>query len=408
MTQAELTEYSLGKNLDSLVNLDPRGYGVCRILYDAARKKSGGPLATQAARSLLSALTGGGVVFIITGFVLPPYNRAETDGPVGAAALARSLILTRNVKPVFVVPGEAVPAMRKLCAVMGFHVYDSFDALRSMPLSAAIVEFTKSSAGAADAAGALCRDAEKAGCFPKYCIAVEAPGANKKGVYHNAGGLDVSDLEAKSDVLFTHLQKKGVPALAIGDLGNECGMGLLSPHLERWVPYAGTGKCSCGCGGGIAAASSADILVTATVSNWGAYALCAALAYLAGSHEALYGPELEERALTAAAEYGLIDMYGWQVPSVDGMSLVKNKALITLINECVLSAAAFRETCKTWFDKTIELGYFDKLRRSAPAAKPGEKTARTTQAGKRPDGETGPAGGGREKPGRKKPAGKAR
>jgi hypothetical protein len=361
MTQAELTEYNLGKNLDSLINLDPRGYGVCRILYDAAGKKSGGPLTTVAARSLFSVLKDGDTVFIITGFVLPRYHKAETDGPVGAAALARSLILTRNVKPVFVVPAEAVPAMRKLCAVMGFHVYDSFDALRSMPLSAGIVEFTKSSAAAAEAAEALCRDAEKAGCFPAYCVAIEAPGANKKGVYHNAAGLDVSDLEAKSDVLFNHLRKKGIPGLAIGDLGNECGMGFLSPYLERRVPYAGPGKCSCGCGGGIAAASSADVLLTATVSNWGAYALCAALAYLADNHEALYRPELEERALTAAAEYGLIDMYGWQVPNVDGMNLTKNKALITLMNECVLSVDALKETCKTWFDKTIELGYFDSL-----------------------------------------------
>ncbi|MDR2048892.1 MAG: DUF4392 domain-containing protein [Treponema sp.] len=381
MTQAELTEYNLGKNLDSLINLDPRGYGVCRILYDEACKKSGGPLTTQAARSLLSVLKDGDTVFIITGFVLPPYLKAETDGPVGAAALARSLIITRNVKPVFVLPGEAVPAMRKLCAVMGFHLYDSPDMLRS-PLSAGIVEFTKSAAGAAEAAEALCRDAKKSGCFPKYCIAVEAPGANKKGVYHNAAGFDVSDLEAKSDVLFSHLRKKGVPALAIGDLGNECGMALLSPHLERRVPCAGPGKCSCGCGGGIAAASSADVLVTATVSNWGAYALCAALAHLAKNHEALYPADLEERALTAACEYGLIDMYGWQIPSVDGMNLVKNKALITLMNECVLSADALKETCKTWFDKTIELGYFDNLvfqpkkpeRTKPERAKPAGKT----------------------------------
>ena len=371
MTQAELTEYNLGKNLDSLVNLDLRGYGVCRILYDEACKKSGGPLTTQAARKLLSVLKDGDTVFIITGFVLPPYRKAETDGPVGAAALARSLIITRNVKPVFVLPGEAVPAMRKLCAVMGFHLYDSLDTLRSMPLSAGIVEFTKSASGAAEAAEALCRDAKKSGCFPKCCIAVEAPGANKKGVYHNAAGLDVSDLEAKSDVLFSLLRKKGVPAFAIGDLGNECGMGLLMSHLERRVPYAGPGRCSCGCGGGIAAASSADVLVTATVSNWGAYALCAALAHLAKNHEALYPADLEERALTAAGEYGLIDMYGWQIPSVDGMNLVKNKALITLMNECVLSADALKETCKTWFDKTIELGYFDNL--VFPAKKPAGK-----------------------------------
>ncbi|UKI23993.1 MAG: hypothetical protein L6V88_06805 [Anaerotruncus sp.] len=31
LTKSELTEYNVGCNLDSLMNLDPRGYGVCRI-----------------------------------------------------------------------------------------------------------------------------------------------------------------------------------------------------------------------------------------------------------------------------------------------------------------------------------------------------------------------------------------
>ena len=41
MTQKELTDLNIGENLDTLANLDPRGYGVCRILYadDNARRK---------------------------------------------------------------------------------------------------------------------------------------------------------------------------------------------------------------------------------------------------------------------------------------------------------------------------------------------------------------------------------
>ena len=45
MTQYELTKYNIGEDLDSLMNLDPRGYGVCRILYPAAREKCGKALA---------------------------------------------------------------------------------------------------------------------------------------------------------------------------------------------------------------------------------------------------------------------------------------------------------------------------------------------------------------------------
>ena len=38
MNKTELTKLNVGYNLDWLMNLDPRGYGVCRILYDGAIK----------------------------------------------------------------------------------------------------------------------------------------------------------------------------------------------------------------------------------------------------------------------------------------------------------------------------------------------------------------------------------
>ena len=50
MTQRELTLHNLGQSLDDLANLDPRGYGVCKILYDASRKYTGSPTSMNAAR----------------------------------------------------------------------------------------------------------------------------------------------------------------------------------------------------------------------------------------------------------------------------------------------------------------------------------------------------------------------
>ena len=41
MTKEELTLLNIGDDLDTLMNLDPRGYGVCRILYDRARRFHG-------------------------------------------------------------------------------------------------------------------------------------------------------------------------------------------------------------------------------------------------------------------------------------------------------------------------------------------------------------------------------
>ena len=43
MTNEELTIYNMGENLDTLMNLDPRGYGVCRILYASSRAYTGEP-----------------------------------------------------------------------------------------------------------------------------------------------------------------------------------------------------------------------------------------------------------------------------------------------------------------------------------------------------------------------------
>jgi hypothetical protein len=294
------------------------------------------------------------LVYIITGFVLHPYNRAETDGPPGALALARALVRGFDAKPLFICPGEAAAALEKLIETAGLPYRTDVEELKNSPPGVGIYTFTKDPLEAATEAEKLLARGK-----PSYVIAIEAPGANDRGVYHNALGRDVSALEAKSDILFAALQKAGTPSLAIGDLGNECGMGALGDALTRYVPYAAPGGCSCGCGGGIAAATAADAVVTATVSNWAAYGITAALAYLLGKPDLLHTPELEDRLLAAAAENGLVDMYGEAIPAVDGLNSGIIKSIITLMAECVINARAHEEKCKTWFAKTIALGFFE-------------------------------------------------
>lgn len=50
MTRDELEKRNIGENLDALMNLDPRGYGVCRILYAGSRAYTGEPLTMHAAQ----------------------------------------------------------------------------------------------------------------------------------------------------------------------------------------------------------------------------------------------------------------------------------------------------------------------------------------------------------------------
>jgi len=354
MNQEQLTIFNMGENLDNLMNLDPRGYGVCRILYSAAREYTKEPLTTNAAKKLVDTLKEGDLVYIMTGFVLLPFKKAEMDGIVSSMLLARSLVKAFNVKPVIICPEDNMVAVKNLASVVGLHLYDNIDELKEYPISMAAIAFTKDKKQAAKQADEIIAKG-----LPSAVISIECPGANSVGTYHNAVGLDVSSLEAKQDILFTKLQDKGVLNIAIGDLGNEMGMGTIKEHLEEYIPYAAKGKCNCGCNGGIAVATKADNIITATVSDWGCYGLIAAIAYLKKDLEILHTKEMEEEVMVVASRSGMIDMYGWLVPAIDGFGLSMNLSMVNLMRESVSYAIKLKKTCATWFEKVIELGFYE-------------------------------------------------
>lgn len=354
MTQQELTERNVGQNLDDLMNLDPRGYGVCRILYHAAREYTGEPLTTHAAKELIKTIKSGDVVFIITGFVLLPFKKAEMDGIISSVLMARSLVMAFDAKPVIICPTENVEAVRNLAFVVGLHLYEEADDLFQYPISMGIETFTKDKEKAAHRSNALIK-----AYHPKAVISIEAPGANEKGEYHNATGQNVTDLEAKTDVLFNKLRDSGVLNIAIGDLGNEIGMGTIGTHIQQYVPYTGINQCTCGCGGGTLACSKADHIITATVSDWGGYGLMAALAYLKKDKRIFHTAEMEKDAMITAARSGVIDMYGWLIPAIDGIGSTMNLSIVELMRKCATTPLKLASTCAAWFEKVDELGFYE-------------------------------------------------
>ena len=354
MTQKQITELNLGPSLDDLANLDPRGYGVCKILYKASREYAGAPTSMHAAKKLFETVKEGDIVYVMTGFVLRPYKKAEMDGIVSSALLCRALVKAFGAKPVMICPEDNYEAVKKLAPCVGLHLFENVDELMEIPVSMGVMTFTKDASQAEK-----CADAIIAKAPPKAVISIEAPGANKIGVYHNATGLDVTELEAKMDILFEKVQKMGVLNIAIGDLGNEIGMGAISDTLLKYIPYAGEGACRCGCGGGIAVATKADNLITATVSDWGCYAMIASLAYLTRNIDVMHTAELEKETILTASRAGMIDMYGWLIPAIDGFGLEINLPIVSLMRELVSSALSLEETCKTWFEKVEELKYFE-------------------------------------------------
>ena len=206
---------------------------------------------------------------------------------------------------------------------------------------------------------AACCDALLAQGMPAAVISIEAPGANDVGVYHNAGGLDVSALEAKSVVLWEKLRALGVPSVAIGDLGNEIGMGKIADHIRSFVPFTAHGECSCGCKGGILAASTADSIITATCSDWGCYGLMAALAYLLRNIDILHTEEMEAEVMRTAARSGMIDMTGSLLPGIDGFNLKMNVSILSLMRQCTDYALRYSHNSDRWFGPVLAKHFFE-------------------------------------------------
>ena len=354
MDKYKLSVLQAGENLDALMNLDPRGYGVCRALYPISRKLAGsdsltdGPVSIHAAEYLLKHLKPGELCYVMTGFILLPHECPETDGAVSSMVFCR-MLAELGVRPVLVCPEDCREPMGAMAAAAGLHFYDGEDAaekVKKLPASVGFIAFPKEEAAERKIASLLEKE------LPSAAVAVELPGRNEKGVYHNATGLDLTYLEAKTDLLLEALSEKGVPTLAIGDLGNEAGLAPLRPHLFGRIPYTAPGECRCGCGGGIAAKTAADCVLTATTSDWGMMALMAAAALLLEREDLLPDAAVYARVLDAGCRAGLVDMNGWHIPAVDGFGEELLLPVITMMAETCRNILKVRKTgeCGHWFD----------------------------------------------------------
>lgn len=352
MTTSELLQQMVGQNIDDLVNLDLRGYGISRILYAAAKERCGGPLSINGAMQLREKLKSGGTAFILTGFVFLPHEKGELDGLTGSVMLARAMVLAWGVKPVIICEEKIVPAVKNVLRAAGIQPYDSLDELERMPAAAAVMGVSTDPAVAERQTAALL--AKKT---PDYLLAIEKPGRNCKGVYHMGGGADVSHLAAKVDDLFMAYQKQSVPTLAVGDLGNEIGLGSIGQQIRSYIPLGAA--CGCPCGDGICVETCADHLVTASTSDWACYGLTAAMAFLEENTDLIPDRHLEKKVLECANQNDLIDGSGWAIPSIDGVGLHYNMDLVEMLRNCVAYPLKARIQYKTSFERVVQLGYYN-------------------------------------------------
>lgn len=302
-------------------------------LYEAARRAQAGPLAHLAASALLARLDRGSHVFLITGAGMPPWLPAgETDGPLGAASLARALDLAAGAKPVLVVqPNHADPLAAAVTAA-GLAVVDAPD-FRSRTHASLITTIEPGITAGLERARELFAQFE-----PRAVIFIEKIGPNRAGYYHGVLGYGRAPDELANMVPVLDLaQDRRVLTIGIGDGGNEIGFGLIADDVRRIQPYGA--KCQCPCGQGIAAIAATDILVVAAVSNWGAYAIAANLALELRNPEMLHGADDEALMLERCVQAGAADgATGRPTLSVDGVPLEADVAMVTLLRGLITNA----------------------------------------------------------------------
>ena len=344
MSVSEYIQTNFGNALDALVTLDIRAQGVIPQLYREARRIYQQPLALSSAASLVRSVRPGSTVLLCTGFCCPPEGLAETDGPIGAVLLARTLELALGCHPVLLSEEELLEPLGKMSLCVGLHPYIGDTQRRLAEHSTRVLSFTKDPDLAREDASKLLRKWD-----PAAIVSVERPGRNRRGIYHMGNGIDVSEYAAKIDEVF-ELSQGQIPRIGIGDLGNELGMGGLAAAVREGVLYGE--KCQCECGEGIACEIEADNVIVSSVSDWGAYALAAAVAFLVGKPEALHGPDLEERTLQVGVEAGLVDGPSrYHIPWLDGMHTDTHRHVVSMLGKLVHYADVFPKRSPAFYEE---------------------------------------------------------
>lgn len=231
---------------------------------------------TGAARALTTARGVG----ILTGFFVPggEVPAAETDGPVGAALLARAFSALGLTVRLLIDPPCAAA-----CQV----------ALRAAGVSEVPVDVM----GSAATIAATWRTAGI-----DTVLAIERCGRARDGSMRNMRGEALADAVALDDVFMAGPWQR----IAIGDGGNEIGMGalpagLIAEHIAH--------------GESIACVTPADHLIVAGVSHWGAWAILGALAVLREDWSGVLSNSLD-----ISLDQSIIETMLRDGPAVDGVT----------------------------------------------------------------------------------------
>lgn len=183
----------------------------------------------RAAKSLFDAKQ---TILIGTGFAVK--QTFETDGPVGAIALY-NVLKSLGKNPILVAGNPLYSAIKN-----DFNCFE-------LPLDNLSDAMAFSQAALAE-------------LKPDCVLSIERPGLCHGNKYYNMRGIDIS---ADCGCFDFFISQAECPTVAIGDGGNEIGMGNLSQYMNEMSIMPCLTEC--------------DELLLADVSNWAAYGIIAFL-----------------------------------------------------------------------------------------------------------------------------------
>ena len=281
---------SFAKELTALVARDEAGRGASKL---------SSPRELMRAASAFAPLRK---LAVVSGFYVPAAGAPETDGPGGAAILAR-----------------AFQREGRVCEIW---------------TDARCIEVLAECAKAAGCAENTARIAPASlkEHAPDGIIFVERLGRAADGRYYNFKKQDISEWTAPLDALADEAAGLGIHTIGIGDGGNEAGMGNFYAELCALLP----GYAAC------LSVVRAEFALTADVSNWGAYALAEALSFVWGVRRGIE-PGEEMKMLEAAARAGAADgISGRCETSVDGFCAAALEKKIAELDALSKKYAALR------------------------------------------------------------------
>jgi len=231
-----------------------------------------------------------GVVFLYTGFWVGGF--CETDGPIGTYYLARALNAL-GYKAIIVTDDYCRDFFKEIECIY-------------IPIS-----------GNSEEENQQLLDTYK----PIAHISIERCGLNANNKYENARSVDIAPNTAPVDELFM-LGDNTKPTYAVGDGGNEVGMGNFKKDIIEHLSL-------------VPCVVNSDFPIIASVSNWGAYGF---IAYLQKHYKKEVLPSFEEvdEYLGYIVSLGSVDGIKKEcVKSVDGKDWSIEKEILDGLREAI-------------------------------------------------------------------------